>query len=53
MAGLHGFEPRYTESKSAVLPLDDSPIFFKKYKVVLAQEELMPALVMALTDIVT
>ncbi len=26
LAGLHGFEPRYTESKSAVLPLDDSPI---------------------------
>jgi hypothetical protein len=26
LAGLHGFEPRYTESKSAVLPLDDSPM---------------------------
>lgn len=26
MAGRLGFEPRYTESKSAVLPLDDLPI---------------------------
>ena len=26
MAALHGFEPRLTESESAVLPLDDSAI---------------------------
>jgi hypothetical protein len=25
MAGEHGFEPRLPESKSGVLPLDDSP----------------------------
>lgn len=25
MAGVHGLEPRLTESKSAVLPLDDTP----------------------------
>jgi hypothetical protein len=26
MAGEPGFEPRLTESESAVLPLDDSPV---------------------------
>lgn len=26
MAGVQGFEPRYQESKSCVLPLDDTPI---------------------------
>ena len=26
LAALHGFEPRLTESESAVLPLDDSAI---------------------------
>lgn len=28
MAALHGFEPRLTESESAVLPLDDSAMVF-------------------------
>ena len=27
MAGVHGLEPRYRESKSRVLPLDDTPTF--------------------------
>lgn len=28
--GELGFEPRLTESKSAVLPLDDSPMIYKR-----------------------
>ena len=28
LAGAQGFEPRFTDSKSVVLPLDDAPSFF-------------------------
>ena len=30
LAASHGFEPRLTESESAVLPLDDEAIIFSK-----------------------
>ncbi len=32
MAGEHGFEPRLPESKSGVLPLDDSPMNWSEWQ---------------------
>lgn len=39
MAGIPGFEPRLTESESAVLPLDDIPlnVFIITYPILLCK----------------
>lgn len=36
MAASHGFEPRLTESESAVLPLDDEATIFVKLVYILS-----------------